>query len=97
MLIRHRTRSLDYGGDRGEIDMVLDDSEVHLCAGDVLVQQAPTTPGSTAAASPATSRSRSSRRRTFLDVLQDGPLGIIMGWSTRERPTLKNILEEGEL
>jgi uncharacterized cupin superfamily protein len=40
MLIRHRTRSLDYAVViEGEIDMVLDDSEVHLSAGDVLVQQ----------------------------------------------------------
>jgi mannose-6-phosphate isomerase-like protein (cupin superfamily) len=36
----HRTRSLDYAVViEGEIDMVLDDSEVHLSAGDVLVQQ----------------------------------------------------------
>ncbi len=37
----HRTRSLDYVIIlSGEIDMLLDDSEVHLKAGDVLVQQA---------------------------------------------------------
>ena len=37
----HRTRSLDYMIIMsGEIDMLLDDSEVHLKAGDVLVQQA---------------------------------------------------------
>jgi len=37
----HRTRSLDYAIIlSGEIDMLLDDSEVHLKAGDVLVQQA---------------------------------------------------------
>jgi len=37
----HRTRSLDYVIIlAGEIDMLLDDSEVHLKAGDVLVQQA---------------------------------------------------------
>jgi mannose-6-phosphate isomerase-like protein (cupin superfamily) len=37
----HRTRSLDYAiVMSGEIDMLLDDSEVHLKAGDVLVQQA---------------------------------------------------------
>jgi mannose-6-phosphate isomerase-like protein (cupin superfamily) len=37
----HRTRSLDYAIVlSGEIDMLLDDSEVHLKAGDVLVQQA---------------------------------------------------------
>jgi mannose-6-phosphate isomerase-like protein (cupin superfamily) len=37
----HRTRSLDYVIVlSGEIDMLLDDSEVHLKAGDVLVQQA---------------------------------------------------------
>ena len=37
----HRTRSLDYAIVlAGEIDMLLDDSEVHLKAGDVVVQQA---------------------------------------------------------
>jgi mannose-6-phosphate isomerase-like protein (cupin superfamily) len=37
----HRTRSLDYAIIlSGEIDMLFDDSEVHLKAGDVLVQQA---------------------------------------------------------
>jgi mannose-6-phosphate isomerase-like protein (cupin superfamily) len=37
----HRTRSLDYAIIMsGEIDMLLDDSEVHLKAGDVIVQQA---------------------------------------------------------
>ncbi len=36
----HRTRSLDYAIIlAGEIDMLLDDSEVHLKAGDVLIQQ----------------------------------------------------------
>jgi naringenin degradation protein FdeH len=36
----HRTRSIDYAIVMdGEIDMILDDSEVHLAAGDVLVQQ----------------------------------------------------------
>jgi mannose-6-phosphate isomerase-like protein (cupin superfamily) len=36
----HRTRSVDYGIIlSGEIDMLLDDSEVHLKAGDVVVQQ----------------------------------------------------------
>ena len=36
----HRTRSIDYAVVmEGEIDMVLDDSEVRLRAGDVLVQQ----------------------------------------------------------
>jgi mannose-6-phosphate isomerase-like protein (cupin superfamily) len=36
----HKTRSIDYAVVlEGEIDMLLDDSEVHLCAGDVLVQQ----------------------------------------------------------
>lgn len=36
----HRTRSIDYAVVmEGEIDMILDDSEVHLRAGDVLVQQ----------------------------------------------------------
>lgn len=36
----HRTRSIDYAVImEGEIDMILDDSEVHLVAGDVLVQQ----------------------------------------------------------
>jgi len=37
----HRTRSLDYAIIlSGEIDMLLDEGEVHLRAGDVLVQQA---------------------------------------------------------
>jgi naringenin degradation protein FdeH len=37
----HRTRSIDYAIVlEGEIDMLLDDSEVHLRAGDILVQQA---------------------------------------------------------
>ena len=37
----HRTRSIDYALVlEGEIDMLLDESEVHLRAGDVLVQQA---------------------------------------------------------
>jgi len=37
----HRTRSLDYALIMsGEIDMLLDDTEVHLKAGDILVQQA---------------------------------------------------------
>jgi len=37
----HRTRSLDYAIIMsGEIDMLLDDTEVHLKAGDVIVQQA---------------------------------------------------------
>ena len=36
----HRTRSIDYAIVlEGEIDMLLDDGEVHLQAGDVLVQQ----------------------------------------------------------
>ena len=36
----HRTRSIDYAVVlEGEIDMLLDDSEVHLKTGDVLVQQ----------------------------------------------------------
>ena len=36
----HRTRSIDYAIVlEGEIDMLLDDSEVHLAAGDVLIQQ----------------------------------------------------------
>ena len=36
----HRTRSVDYAiVISGEIDMLLDDSEVHLKAGDVLVQR----------------------------------------------------------
>jgi len=36
----HRTRSIDYAVViSGEIDMLLDDSEVHLKAGDVLVQR----------------------------------------------------------
>jgi mannose-6-phosphate isomerase-like protein (cupin superfamily) len=37
----HRTRSVDYAVVlSGEIDMVLDDSTVHLNPGDVIVQQA---------------------------------------------------------
>jgi quercetin dioxygenase-like cupin family protein len=37
----HRTRSIDYAIVlSGEIDMLLDESEIHLKAGDVLVQQA---------------------------------------------------------
>jgi uncharacterized cupin superfamily protein len=37
----HRTRTLDYAIIMsGEIDMLLDEGEVHLKAGDVLVQQA---------------------------------------------------------
>ena len=37
----HRTRSLDYAIIlSGEIDMLMDDGEVHLKAGDVIVQQA---------------------------------------------------------
>jgi mannose-6-phosphate isomerase-like protein (cupin superfamily) len=37
----HRTRTIDYAIVlAGEIDMLLDDTEVHLKAGDVLVQQA---------------------------------------------------------
>lgn len=36
----HRTRTLDYAVIlSGEIDMLLDDSEVHLKAGDVVIQQ----------------------------------------------------------
>jgi mannose-6-phosphate isomerase-like protein (cupin superfamily) len=36
----HRTRSVDYALIlEGEIDMLLDDSEIHMKAGDVLVQQ----------------------------------------------------------
>lgn len=36
----HRTRSVDYAIVlSGEIDMLLDDSEVHLTAGDIMVQQ----------------------------------------------------------
>jgi naringenin degradation protein FdeH len=37
----HRTRTLDYAIIlSGEIDMLLDDSEVHLKAGDIIIQQA---------------------------------------------------------
>jgi hypothetical protein len=36
----HRTRSIDYAIVlEGEIDMLLDDTEVHLVAGDILIQQ----------------------------------------------------------
>lgn len=38
--LMHRTKSIDYAiVMQGEIDMLLDDSEIHLKAGDVLVQQ----------------------------------------------------------
>ena len=38
--LMHRTRSVDYAiVMSGEIDMLLDDAEVHLSAGDVMVQQ----------------------------------------------------------
>ena len=36
----HRTRTIDYGVVlSGEIDMLLDDSEIHLKAGDVIIQR----------------------------------------------------------
>jgi len=38
--LMHRTRTVDYAiVMEGEIDMLLDDSEIHLTAGDVLIQQ----------------------------------------------------------
>ena len=38
--LMHRTRTVDYAIImQGEIDMLLDDSEIHLKAGDVLIQQ----------------------------------------------------------
>jgi len=38
--LMHRTRTVDYAiVMEGEIDMLLDDSEIHLRAGDVLIQQ----------------------------------------------------------
>jgi mannose-6-phosphate isomerase-like protein (cupin superfamily) len=38
--LMHRTRTVDYAiVMAGEIDMLLDDSEIHLRAGDVLIQQ----------------------------------------------------------
>jgi mannose-6-phosphate isomerase-like protein (cupin superfamily) len=38
--LMHRTRTIDYAIImHGEIDMLLDDSEIHLKAGDVLIQQ----------------------------------------------------------
>jgi mannose-6-phosphate isomerase-like protein (cupin superfamily) len=38
--LMHRTRTVDYAiVTEGEIDMLLDDSEIHLNAGDVLIQQ----------------------------------------------------------
>ena len=38
--LMHRTRTVDYAiVMAGEIDMLLDDSEIHLKAGDVLIQQ----------------------------------------------------------
>jgi uncharacterized cupin superfamily protein len=37
----HRTRSLDYAVIlKGEIDMMLDDTSIHLREGDMIVQQA---------------------------------------------------------
>jgi uncharacterized cupin superfamily protein len=37
----HRTRTVDYALIlSGEIDMLLDDSEIHVKAGDVVIQQA---------------------------------------------------------
>ncbi len=48
--LMHATRTIDYAIImEGEVDMLLDDSEVHLKAGDVVVQQARTTHGSIAA------------------------------------------------
>ncbi len=39
--LMHRTRSLDYAVvPSGELDMILDDSVVHVKTGDVIVQQA---------------------------------------------------------
>ena len=39
--LMHRTRTVDYGiVISGEIDMLLDEGEIHLKAGDVLIQQA---------------------------------------------------------
>ena len=36
----HRTRTIDYAIVMdGEIDMLLDDTEIHMKAGDVLIQQ----------------------------------------------------------
>jgi mannose-6-phosphate isomerase-like protein (cupin superfamily) len=38
--LMHRTRTVDYAiVMEGEIDMLLDDGEIHLKAGDVLIQQ----------------------------------------------------------
>jgi mannose-6-phosphate isomerase-like protein (cupin superfamily) len=38
--LMHRTRTIDYAiVTQGEIDMLLDDTEIHLKAGDVLIQQ----------------------------------------------------------
>ena len=54
----HRTRTIDYAIVlEGEIDMLLDDTEVHVKAGDVPCSKAPTTPGSITAASRAASPS----------------------------------------
>ena len=65
----HRTRTVDYAIIlQGEIDMLLDDSEIHLKAGDVLCSRARIMPGSTAArrsaASPSccSTQSRSERQ-----------------------------------
>ena len=54
--LMHRTRTVDYAIIMsGEIDMMLDDKTVHLKAGDVVVTQRPTTPGSITARNPAAS------------------------------------------
>jgi hypothetical protein len=52
--LMHRTESIDYGVViEGELTLVLDDSQVLLKPGSVVVQRAPTTRGRTALASRA--------------------------------------------
>ena len=52
--LMHRTRTVDYAVIlSGEIDMMLDDTIVHVKAGDVVIQQATNHAGSIAARSPA--------------------------------------------
>lgn len=54
----HRTRSIDYALVlEGEIDMLLDDSEIRVKAGEVVVQQGTNHARSTTAANPAVSPS----------------------------------------
>ena len=64
----HRTRTIDYAIVLdGEIDMLLDDTEVHVKAGDILVQQ-----GTNHA---WVNRGRETARAAFV-LLDSKPLGI---------------------